>query len=265
MCIFAADFKQTGMKKILLILLVMVLGLPEAHAVLKEKDLEQTLSILRTELTTNYREMMARKERRSQMDDRIGQELRNVMIQSNQNALMLYSQQQEYIFDLTYACHEATEQYRAFKQLQLPFHSFLNRTKVDIARYDSLIISLQEVPDAILSKSAQENRNACLILATSIRNILQENSAQLTEYIEYHDATEDRLSDLNDYAQKRYNDIQTSIFKNGSETYFEVLKNFGRQWRRMVRTVERKYNPKNSIGSQWDSVYIIGLFISILI
>ncbi len=265
MCNFAAEIKQTRMKKILVILLALVLAMPEAHAVLKEKDLEQTLTILRTELTNNYLEMKARKERRSRMDDQIGQQLRNVMIQSNQNALMLYSQQQEYIFDLTYACHEATEQYREFKQLQLPFRSFLNRNNVDIARYDSLIISLEEVPAAILSKQAQENREACLILATSIRNILQENSTQLTEYIDYHDATEDRLKDLNDYAQKRYNDIQTNIFKNGSDTYFEVLQNFGREWRRMVRTVERKYNPKNSIGSQWDSIYIFGLFISIIV
>ena len=253
------------MKKFLSILLLVLLITTEAQAVLKEKNLEQTLSILRTELTTKYHEMKARKERRSQMDEQIGQELRDVMIQSNQNALMLYSQQQEYIFDLTYACHETTEQYREFKDLQLPFRSFLNRTNVDIARYDSLIISLKEVPAAILSKKALKDREVCLILATSIRNELQESSAQLTEYIEYHDATEDRLSDLNNYAQKRYNDIQTSIFKNGSDTYFEVLKNFGRQWRRMLRTVERKYNPKNSIGSQWDSIYIFGLFISIIV
>ena len=253
------------MKKFLTILLLVLLAATEAQAVLKEKDLEQTLSILRTELTTKYHEMKARKERRNQMDEQIGQQLREVMIRSNQNALMLYSQQQEYIFDLTYACHEATEQYRDFKNLQMPFHSFLNRTNVDIARYDSLIISLKEVPASILSKKALKDRDVCLILATSIRNELQESSAQLTEYIEYHDATEDRLSDLNNYAQKRYNDIQTSIFKNGSDTYFEVLQNFGRQWRRMLRTVERKYNPKNSIGSQWDSIYIFGLFISIVV
>ena len=265
MCIFAADFKQTRMKKILSILFALLLIMPEAHAVLKEKDLEQTLSILRTELTTNYREMQFRMQRRSQMDERIGQDLRDVMIRSNQNALMLYSQRQDYIFDLTYACHEATEQYRNFKQLQMPFHSFLNRNNVDVARYDSLIISLEEIPSTILSKQALEDREACVILATSIRNNLKENSVRLAEFIEYHDATEDRLKDLNDYAQKRYTDIQTNIFKNGSDSYFEVLQDFGRQWQRMLQTVERKYNPKNSVGSQWDSIFIYGLFISIIV
>ena len=39
------------MKKILLILLCMVVMIPDVHAVLKEKNLENTLSILRKELT----------------------------------------------------------------------------------------------------------------------------------------------------------------------------------------------------------------------
>ncbi len=253
------------MKKYIIVLLTIWLAALDAHAVLKEKDLANTLSILRTELTNYYRELSVQSGRRQQMEDKIGQQLRSVMLQSNQNALMLYSQKQDYIFDLTYACHEATELYHLFQQKQAPFKTFLNKTNVDVARYDSLIVSLQEMPVNILSPQSQKDREVCLILATSIRNTLKDNSQQLSELIEYHDATEKRLSELNDYAQKRYNDIQTSIFKNGSDSYITTLTRFDMEWRRMKRAVEKKYSPSANIGSQWDSIYIFGLFVSIMV
>ena len=148
----------------------MLVAFIPAHAVLKEQDLEKTLGILRQELTNTHDDNEKSSEVMKKRNQEILERVFNTFRQSNQNALMLYSQKDGYVFDQAYACHEATEQYRAFKQLQLPFHSFLNRTKVDIARYDSLIISLQEVPDAILSKSAQENRNARNGAAAAVRH-----------------------------------------------------------------------------------------------
>jgi small-conductance mechanosensitive channel len=256
--------KQSDMKRFITVILILLSTL-QIHAVLKEKDLANTLTILRTELTSYYRELTAQQDRRQEMENRIGKQLRSVMLQSNQNALMLYSQQQDYIFDLTYACHEATELYHQFQQQQAPFKMFLNKTNVDVARYDSLIISLNEMPQQILDEKSKKDREACLILATAIRNLLHENGEQLGEFIAYHDATENRLRELNDYAQKRYNDIQTSIFKNGNDSYFSTLMNFSREWRRMTRIVSKKYNPSQQHGSQWDSVFIFGLFISIIV
>ena len=75
-----------------------------------------------------------------------GDQLITIMKRSNQNYLMLYSQKQDYVFDLTYACHEATELYQEFQRQQLPFKSFMNKTNGEIARYDSLINSLQAMP-----------------------------------------------------------------------------------------------------------------------
>jgi len=253
------------MKKLLVILLAVVLATPEAHAVLKEKDLANTLSILRTELTIYYRELALRMERRQEMQQTMQSRLRAEMERSDQNALMLYSQDDEYIFDMTYACHEATEQYMEFQQRKAPFKQFFSKTNLDIARYDSLIGSLRDMPEQLLNEQSRADREACIILATSIRNSLRQNSSQLGEFIHYHEATEKHLRELNDYAQKRYNDIQTSIFKNGNDSYFTTLKNFSREWRRMERTVQKKYNPEQRIGSQWDSIYIFGLFVSIII
>ena len=247
------------MKRILTILMVLLTTLT-AQAVLKEKDLQQTLEILRTELTHHHRELSQQIEMNKKQSERVRQRLMETMQRSNQNSLMLYSQNLDYVFDLTYACHEATEQYREFQRQQLPFKQFLEKAESEIARYDSLIGSLKAMPVTLLDNRAKTDRNVCMTLATNIRNSLDENRATLQDYIRYYDFTEQRLARLNDYAHKRYNDIQTNIFRNGGDSYLTILKEWGRFWRTMQRTVQKKYQPNDS--SQWDSRWIFGLLFS---
>lgn len=247
------------MKKILTILLVLLTTL-SARAVLKEKDLQQTLQILRTELTMHHRELSQQIEMNRKQSDQVRQRLMETMQRSNQNSLMLYSQKLDYVFDLTYACHEATEQFHDFRRQQLPFQMFMEKTDSEIARYDSLISSLKLMPTNLLDDKGKTDRNVCMTLATNIRNSLVENRTTLQDYIRYYDLTEKRLSHLNDYANKRYSDIQTNIFKNGGDSYFTIVSNRNRSWRTMERTVKKKYQP--NAHSQWDSRWIFGLIIS---
>ena len=234
-----------------------------AQAVLKEKDLQQTLQILRSELTMHHRELSQRIEMNRKQNEQVRQRLVETMKRSDQNSLMLYSQKLDYVFDLTYACHEATEQYYDFRRQQLPFKMFMDKTESEIARYDSLITSLKSMPITILDDKGKTDRNVCLTLASNIRNSLLENRATLNDYIRIYDRTEQRLSNLNDYAQNRYLDIQTNIFKNGGDSYITILTNWSRYWRNMERTVEKKYQP--NAHSQWDSRWIFGLLFSTII
>ena len=250
------------MKRILAIMLVLLTTL-SAQAVLKEKDLQQTLQILRAELTMHHRELSQRIEMNRKQNEQVRQRLLETMKRSDQNSLMLYSQKLDYVFDLTYACHEATEQYYDFRRQQLPFKMFMDKTESEIARYDSLITSLKSMPITILDDKGKTDRNVCLTLASNIRNSLLENRATLNDYIRIYDRTEQRLSNLNDYAQNRYLDIQTNIFKNGGDSYITILTNWSRYWRNMERTVEKKYQP--NAHSQWDSRWIFGLLFSTII
>ena len=250
------------MRRLLTIIVILATTL-STHAVLKEKDLPQTLQILRSELVNYHRELTGMIELNRKQSESVRNQLIETMLRSNQNSLMLYSQKQEYVFDLTYACNEATDQYRLFQQQQLPFKAYLNKTNNDIARYDSLIGSLKAMPVTMLSNEAQTDRNICLTLATNIRNSLDENRITMQDYIRYYDMTENRLSHLNDYAQKRYNDIQTSIFRNGGDSYLNILKNWPAQWQNMLTTVHKKYRPNEN--SQWDSRWIFGLLISTIL
>ena len=252
------------MKKILIIL-ALVMGIAhEAGAVLKEKNLDSTLVILRAELVKHYQELNDQRNEQRKQSQEVFRNLTQTMKQSNQNALMLYSQQQEYLFDLTYACHQATEQYQRFQRQQLPFREFISNTSGEIARYDSLINSLQAMPTNIMGARARTDRSVCLTLATVIKRTLEDDSQQMQDYIRYYDQTEQRLKHMNDYAQKRYYDIQTSIFVNGGDTYWEILRNIKEKWQNMKEVVTRKYTTDESTRhSDWNMYWIFGLFVAI--
>ncbi|MCR4602672.1 MAG: mechanosensitive ion channel [Prevotella sp.] len=245
------------------ILFILVFSTLLAHAVLKEQNLEQTLKVLRSELTETQMELTQMAEQRKQQTRDIIQQLRETIKRSNQNALMLYSQQQNYVFDLTYACHEATEQYLNFQRQQLPFRSYIEKLDKDIAKYDSLVVSLKQISPSILEDDAKIDRTVCLTLATSIHNNLNDTRDRISDYINIYENTEQRLKYLNDYANIRYNDIQKGIFRNGGENYISLLRNFGTRWEELKVSVEEKYRPSNQ-NSDWDSTVIIQLFLMIL-
>ena len=262
LCNFAAKTKIRYMKKIIATLIFLLAIVTDASAVLKEKGLGKTLNVLRTELTQKHTELTSQSDERKEEARKIVDQLKETINRSNQNALMLYSQNSNYVFDMTYACHEATEQYQFFQKQQLPFKAYLEESDVEIAKYDSLINSLKSMRPEMLDERAKTDRSVCLTLAINIQNTLSENRAQVADYITFYEMTEQRLKNLNDYANKRYNDIQTSIFKNGGENYFNVIKDYPSKLSEAKSVIIDKYTP-NQEDSDWDSSVILQLFIII--
>ncbi len=252
------------MKRILLFCVFTLAIVIEAGAVLKEKDLEQTLGILRTELKQYDSELDRRSTMRKDRTKRLIQQLMATMKRADQNALMLYSQQQDNVFDLTYACHEATQQYHNFHRQQLPFTSFLEKTEGEIARYDSLINHLQGIPTRMMTKYGAENRDSCLLIAQSIRGKLEDNANTLRRNIYLYTKAENRLSELNDYANKRYNEIQQSIFINGGDSYPTLISNLSRRWTQISDNIRKKYSFSTNANSQWSPKWIFGMFLGIV-
>ena len=252
------------LKHIILILVLMLGCSIEAGAVLKEKDLEQTLGILQTELEQYNKELTLRTNARKARAKNLITELLLTMKRADQNALMLYSQEQDNVFDMTYACHEATKQYREFHKNQLPFTSFLKKNEIELARYDSLITRLEALPEMMTTRYGSQRRDSCLVLAKNIRGMLMESQMQLKRNISYYNQTENRLSNLNDYAHKRYSEIQRDIFINGGDNYPTLLKNIGKRWGSMTETLNRKYNLSSHSYSQWSGRWIVYTFSAIL-
>lgn len=243
-----------------MLVLALMIVLP-SHAVLKEKNIENTLSLLRLELT-NYRTELERQSGLMKaQQEQVMMNMISVMNRSRQNSIMLYSQKNGFIFDLTYACHEATEQYQEFQKNVKPFRQYLNTADVEISRYDSLINELGTMGKYGLSEKAKVDRNVCITLAINIRHTLNDNRVQMRDYIKIYNQTEERLKYLNTYANTRYKDIQQSIFSNRGDNYVNILKNIGHNVVETSETVSVKYKPQKKVKSDWDSRIMLGLLI----
>lgn len=260
------------MKRIVILFVILFSVTASSWAVLKERDLESTLAILRSELTKTYQEQKKQTHRGKMLKEQVRDRLFDVMKRSKQNSLMLYSQKSDYVFDLTYACNEATEMYRDFQHQIMPFRTIIEKIDIEVARYDSLVTSLASMPVVILSDKAKTDRNVCLTLSVHMKNTLVEVQKQLNEYIRYYEHTEKDLKMLNDYAQKRYEEIQSNIFINGGQTYFALLSRFQQSVSQTSNAVTEKYKAYDNntlknrrIHSDWDSRIIFGLFFIIIV
>ena len=283
------------MKRITFIFFVALCSFTAVKAVLKEKDLNQTISVLMAELENSFNEQ---KETMARYRDRVDRQHRNmvaIMERSYQISLMLYSQKEDYTFDLSYACHEATEQYREFKLNRMPFDKITARLDNEIRRYDSLIETLSNLPPAkksnvhnadsvkagkksrqhpfVLNAQSQHCRDVCIDIATKMRDNLKEAKYGIEKDKQYYSRIEKRLKRINDYAEKRYADIQKSIFINGGSSYFEVLGSIGKYFDVARSDAKEKYQSESintkdgaqiEVKSQWRGPIVLFLAVFIL-
>lgn len=247
-------------KRLYIIILLMVAFVLPSNAVLKEANLDTTLYMLRTELTNYHIDLEKQNQAAKAQQLAVIQELISIVKQADQNSIMLYSQRNGYIFDMTYACHEATEQFKKFKSKAVPFRQMIKKNNVEVARFDSLINYLYGMNTMFLSEEAQVNRNVDLTLAVNIRRQLVEKQKQLQAYVQACDRTDHKLQALNDYANRRYEDIQNSIFNNGGDNYLRILRNFSMNYKEAKTSVTEKYKPVPGMMSQWDVRIIFILF-----
>lgn len=241
---------------LLIIILSLLVALP-SHAVLKERDIGGSLAMLRIELTNYYNKLERQSGAQKEQRELVMKQLISTMNRSQQNAIMLYSQKSGNVFNLTYACHEATEQYKSFKESVGPFREYVNEANTEITRYDSLISDLSSMYVNALSPKEKTDRNVCLTLAVNIRRTLNYQKQQSQLYIDIYNKTEARLKGLNDYANKRYAEIQASIFSNNGDNVLTLLRNIKSEVKTTSQAMAEKYRPTNKFRSDWDSRIIL--------
>lgn len=275
-----------------------------AGAVLKEKNLKSTLSVLCAELETAFNEQRQNMARYNIYNQAQHKQMISLMQRSDQVALMLYSQKQDFTFDMTYACHEATEMYREFTQRSVPYNIIMTRMSSEIKRYDYLIETLQNIPPSLgrkpakdgkdapkqqkyvtgkdgkqmplpfmLDKVGQANRNACLIYAKTLRGNLVKMRASVEKDSQHYKRMAEKLKKVNDYALLRYNDIQHNIFVNGDQNYLEIITSMPTAYHNAKADVNEKYNTEKvrtangerQVYSQWRGPIVMGLSIFVII
>ena len=264
------------MKKILITLILLLSIALQSQAVLKEKDLGHTLHVLRLEL---YNKWTRQKERMKQMEERRNMQharLVDITKRCETTSLILYSQGQDFTFDMAYACQEATTLYYEFRKSTIPFDQIKQNIEYEITNYDSLIYSLKQIPPTIIdtdegtdsvpgnqvertiktdekspiSLDAQgiKDRAMCIEYAETLRENMKVILKRLEKDNKYYTELYLRVEKLNNFAQKKYTDLQQSIFINPGTNYLQILSAIPRQWQRMIDDFNTKYKPLEERG-----------------
>ena len=264
MPLFIKKYMMMNSKRIIL-LAVMVLVLLPAGAVLKERDMSQTLSVLRTELTSMHQEQLQRMQRFKEMNKRFDKMMIQVMDRSQQIELMLYSQKSNYVFDLAYACSEATTLYDHMSSRMLPFEVFAKQYNDQVLQYVRLVNSLENIPDMLLTNSQMRaDRDSCVTLANIIAHDMAVQQVQIEKTQERSQAVLNKSKQLNDFALKAYEEIRRSVFVNGDQSYVSMLQNLPRYWRQAQIDIREKYRPTDKTRSDWRGPIVGFLFIFII-
>ena len=108
------------MKKYILLVMLVLASALQAGAVLKESNMQQTLGVLCEELSETHQEQQDRAERFESRNKQFQRSIGRDLELCNNIELMLYSQKEQNIFDLAYACGQATSLYKRVSRT----HSF---------------------------------------------------------------------------------------------------------------------------------------------
>ena len=135
------------MKKYLLtiVLALCVCALP-LMAVVSGKSLSNTLKDLCTELQAAYQQRSDAQLRFNEDFERQHQRMIDVITESNELSILLYTQEQEMTFDLAYALKKVTANYKDFSKDRRPYDHIVNNLNYEIDRNARLIEALRRLP-----------------------------------------------------------------------------------------------------------------------
>ena len=134
-------------KRKLLVILVALLAMAiPAMAVFTGMDLDATLSNLRRELFHDYLQISKTREQMQGQYEVQHRRMVGIVKKCNDMSLMLYSQKQDYTFDISYALERVTQEYNDFNKNRTPYDRIVSSLDVEINRYARLIESLRRLP-----------------------------------------------------------------------------------------------------------------------
>ncbi|MBO4660498.1 MAG: mechanosensitive ion channel [Prevotella sp.] len=133
-------------KKLLTLFLSICLFSLPIWAIVSGRSLTKTLQELCTELQTAC---MQRKDAQKRFNEDYGrqhQRMVDVIKNSNELSILLYSQEQAMTFDLAYALKKVTVEYEEFNKDRRPYDHIVSSLDLEIDRYGRLIEALRRLP-----------------------------------------------------------------------------------------------------------------------
>jgi len=133
-------------RKVFYILVALLAIAVPALAVFTGMDLDATLANLRRELCYDYQQISQTQDELKTYYDGQHKQMVEIAKKCNDQSLMLYSQKQDYTFDISYALEKVTQEYEDFNKNRTPYDRIVTKLNIEINRYARLIESLRRLP-----------------------------------------------------------------------------------------------------------------------
>ncbi len=249
------------MKKYILVAVLVLATVLPASAVLKESNMKQTLGVLCEELSETHKEQKARAQRFEKRNEQFQRSIGRDLELCNNIELMLYSQKDQNIFDLAYACGQATSLYNRVNRTR-SFKQFEQQMEEQIAQYENLVQALNKIPDYQLKTPDMiVTRDSCIYLAKVIESDIRKARETMKDNHEKRQWVANKAKTLNDYALDMYERIRQSVFVNGGQNYFQILSRWNYNWKSSKEDLAEKYTHPHKVRSEWRGPLIGFLFI----
>ena len=155
--------------KTLLILFLLFVVIEPVAAVFEESDLTQTLKVLKAELRNVYNRTSRATAAMSASRENQQRQMVELMEDCNELSIILYSQKQNFTFDLTYALEEVSRRYRDFSRNRRPFVDIINQMDIEIERYQKLIYTLKCLPPVKIEDDPMLMADSTFIMASRLQ------------------------------------------------------------------------------------------------
>ena len=232
-----------------------------AGAVLKESSMQQTLGVLCEELSETHKEQKQWAINIERRNKEFHKSLKRDLELCNNIELMLYSQKEQNVFDLAYACGQATSLYKRVSRTR-SFKQFEQQQDERIKQYENLVRALNNIPDnQLTTPSMRVTRDSCIYLARVIENDIRKARSMLQDNHERRLTVANKAKLLNDYAMSMYERIRQSVFVNGGQDYVQILRHMGYNWKNGKDDIDEKYSRSRKTRSEWRGPLIGFLFI----
>ena len=133
-------------KKLLTIILTLCVCAIPLWAVVSGRSLTNTLKDLCQELQETYQQRTVAQQRFNEDFERQHKRMIDVITESNELSILLYTQEQEMTFDLAYALKKVTANYKDFSSDRRPYDHIVNSLNYEIDRYARLVEALRRLP-----------------------------------------------------------------------------------------------------------------------
>ena len=133
-------------RKVFLFIVVLLAVAVPALAVFTGMDLDATLANLRRELSYDYQQISQTQDELKEYYDGQHKQMVEIAKKCNDQSLMLYSQKQDYTFDISYVLEKVTQEYEDFNKNRTPYDRIVTKLNIEINRYARLIESLRRLP-----------------------------------------------------------------------------------------------------------------------